>query len=333
MSVKNSEDTFLSREDIVSRLRLVDREIEQLFENRTREKPTVLYDAAWHLLRASGKRLRSLIMLLTCESVGGTPERVLPMAAAAELIQTASLIHDDIVDEDMIRRNVEATHVVYGPKIAILAGDLLIALAVQLVGNLATPDILRLVGEFGVRLCEGETLDILAGHDQPSTLTRDYYLKMIRDKTASFFAWASRIGAMMGGADQSLQERIAQFGENLGLAFQLKDDALDALRLFEESNEDNTGTCIDRMYIGCSYPLVYALETCSESEREMYVKALKLEQIEPVKSLIRSRGAIEATIRLAEQYASAAKNCILELGLTNEQTLIELADFVVNRHY
>ncbi len=334
-TTNNSEqDAFLSREDIVSRLRQVDHEIERLFDNGQRHQPAVLYEAAFHLLRASGKRLRSLIMLLTCEAVGGTVDMALPMAAATELIQTASLIHDDIIDDDTVRRNVEATHITYGPRIAILAGDLLIALAVRVASSISTPGLFRLISEFGVRICEGEAWDILAGHDQPSTLTEKYYLRMVRDKTAAFFAWTARVGAMLGGADEALQDRIAEFGENLGFAFQLKDDAIDAMRLIEQLSREQNSMSIDYVrQLGCIYPLVYALESCSATERKRCIKALKMEQVRPMVSLIQSTGAIDASVRLARQYAAKAREVISGLGLKNEQTMIDLTEFVVNRSH
>ncbi|MEM4735177.1 MAG: polyprenyl synthetase family protein, partial [Candidatus Thorarchaeota archaeon] len=153
----NRNDGFLSGENVRPLVEMVDDRIRALFSGG--QDPDILYEAARHLLLAGGKRIRSLLTLMSCQAVGGAPEEALPLAVALELVQTASIIHDDIIDGDTQRRGVEATHVRFGTKMAILAGDLLVGLALREIARLSKPLILRELGEIGIAMCEGEIRD------------------------------------------------------------------------------------------------------------------------------------------------------------------------------
>ena len=159
--------------------------------------PEVLYNAAYHLITAGGKRLRALVTLLSCEAVGGSIKKVLPITVAAELLQTASLIHDDIIDEDELRRGVPTVHKKYGHDIAILAGDFLIAQAFKIIGEHGTPELVANIGAGGVRMCEGEVFDLFITPEHEARFTTDEYLKMIERKTAVFLEEAARTGVSL----------------------------------------------------------------------------------------------------------------------------------------
>ncbi|MFW9933118.1 MAG: polyprenyl synthetase family protein, partial [Candidatus Thorarchaeota archaeon] len=180
-TIQNGEVTFLNDllqdEKVKRRLERINQEIESYLG--TDGEPKILYDTAKHLLKAGGKRLRSLLVVLCCEAVEGDIEKALPYAVATEFAQTASLIHDDVIDEDALRRGVESAHEKFGHKMAILAGDLLVAQAVKMIGKYATADLMVQIAEGGIRMCEGEAADMLMQADNPEVMTKDNYLDMV----------------------------------------------------------------------------------------------------------------------------------------------------------
>ena len=277
----NGEISFLielSKSKIIrNRLQLINEEIEK-FLGSGQGEPKILYETAAYLLRAGGKRLRSLLVVLSCEAVGGDANKALPFAIATEFAQTASLIHDDVIDEDPMRRGVQSTHERFGQKMAILAGDLLIAQAVRMIGKHATPEILLEVADGGIRMCEGEAADILMQANNPEVMTKDSYLNMIEKKTVSFIRTATNMGASVGGGDQSQCEALKEYGENLGYAFQIRDDILNII-----SSKEITGKSVhsDLLSQRCSYALVHALDACSENERDKCLRLLSIRHHPP----------------------------------------------------
>ncbi len=322
-----SIEDLLSDDTLQSRMTLIDQEMKR-FLDKYRGEPSVLYDAAHHLLLAGGKRLRSLITLLSCEAVGGDVQKVLPFALAMELLQTASLVHDDIIDEDLIRRGVETTHKKFGAKIAVLAGDLLIAQAVEIIGEQATPELLVHLGRGGIRMTEGEALDFLMCEDSPASFNRQRYLKVIEHKTATFMREAARVGALVGGASEEQKLALTKFGEMLGFGFQIRDDILDVIASLQVAGKTVQSDLKGRR---CNYPLVHALEVSSESEREIGIASLKDGDLAPVLKLIDETKAVHHATELAKTYVERAKSALEAVDLTNDTLLNRVADFVLER--
>ena len=310
-----------------SRMNLIDQEM-KMFLDKYRGEPSVLYDAAHHLLLAGGKRLRSLITLLSCEAVGGEVQKVLPFALAMELLQTASLVHDDIIDEDLIRRGVETTHQKFGAKIAVLAGDLLIAQAVEIIGKQATPELLIHLGRGGIRMTEGEALDFLMCEDSPDSFNRQRYLKVIEHKTATFMREAARVGALVGGASEEQKTALTKYGEMLGFGFQIRDDILDVIASLQVAGKTVQSDLKGRR---CNYPLVHALEVSSELERQVGIKALKEGDLAPVLQLIDETKAVHHASELAKTYVERANSALEAVDLKNDKLLNKVADFVLER--
>jgi geranylgeranyl pyrophosphate synthase len=290
-------------------MNLIDREMKR-FLDKYRGEPSILYDAAHHLLLAGGKRLRSLITLLSCEAVGGDVQKVLPFALAMELLQTASLVHDDIIDEDLMRRGVDTTHKKFGAKIAVLAGDLLIAQAVEIIGEQATPELLVHLGRGGIRMTEGEALDFLMCEDSPASFNRQRYLKVIEHKTATFMREAARVGALVGGASEEQKRALTKYGEMLGFGFQIRDDILDVVASLQVAGKTVQSDLKGRR---CNYPLVHALEVSSESERQIGIEALKEGNLAPVLEIIDETKAVHHATELAKTYVERAKSALSSL--------------------
>jgi octaprenyl-diphosphate synthase len=320
-------EDLLSDDSLQTRMTLIDQEM-KMFLDKHRGEPSVLYDAAHHLLLAGGKRLRSLITLLCCEAVGGDVQKVLPFSLAMELLQTASLVHDDIIDEDLIRRGVETTHKKFGAKIAVLAGDLLIAQAVEIIGEQATPELLIHLGKGGIRMTEGEALDFLMCEDSPSSFNRQRYLKVIEHKTATFMREAARVGALVGEASEQHKQALTKYGEMLGFGFQIRDDILDVIASLQVAGKSVQSDLKGRR---CNYPLVHALEVSSETERQTGIEALKEGNLAPVLQLIDETKAVHHATELAKTYVERAKSALETVDLVNGKLLNKVADFVLDR--
>ncbi|MFX1577793.1 MAG: polyprenyl synthetase family protein [Promethearchaeota archaeon] len=328
-SVKGRPITFLDSEHIHSRIMLINSAVIDYLQKHKGE-PKALYNAAHHLIIAGGKRLRSLVTLLSCEAVGGSIEKVLPITVAAELLQTASLIHDDIIDQDFLRRGVPTVHKKYGQDIALLAGDFLIAQAFKIIGTYGSPELVANIGAGGVRMCEGEVLDLFITPEQESGYTTEEYMKMIERKTAVFLEEAARTGAIVGEATQEEREALAQFGSCIGFSFQLRDDVLDIQGTKQQLQKSMFSDF--RMKRG-NYPLLYTLENCPASERKTCFDAMNEQQWETLLLLIDQSKACERTMQMAQNYANHAKAILQEHNFLNRTILEQLADFTVHREF
>lgn len=329
--ISNGEITFLidllQDDEVKSRLDIIDKEIDDRIGEGSGE-PLILYETARHLLVAGGKRLRSLLVILSCEAVGGNIEKALPFAVATEFAQTASLIHDDVIDEDILRRGVEAAHQKYGQKMAILAGDLLVAQAVKMIGNHATAELLVRVAEGGIRMCEGEAFDMLMNADNPEVMTRESYLKMVERKTVAFIKTATTMGASIGGGNTEQSDALGRYGENLGYAFQIRDDILNIISTKEIAGKSVQSDLISKR---CTYPLVYALDAVTTEERNRCLKALASGNVSPARMLIEKTDAISQSIIVTQNYVQIAKDALQSRAFTTTPLLEKIADFVLQR--
>jgi len=194
------------------------------------KKPTKLYEASQHLPFAGGKRFRPFLTLTSCESVSGEMQKAFPLATGLELIHNFTLVHDDIMDHSLLRRNLPAVHVKFGEPAAILAGDLLFAKAFEAILNtsvdfstfkLLQQDFINCV----IAICEGQQMDM--EFEERKTVTEQEYLDMIGKKTGALFELAGKGGGLIGGGNPSEVAALQTYGTTLGLAFQIWDDYLD----------------------------------------------------------------------------------------------------------
>lgn len=176
-----------------------------------------------YAILSEGKRLRPLLTILSAESVGGKRDKVMSLALAFELMHTATLVHDDIIDQDEIRRNVPALHKKWSTNDAILTGDALIALSVDLASGYGQ-SVLQTVARSALQLCDGEKMDITFSLQ---SATEEMYLRRIEAKSASLFRASTYCGALAGGGSRIEVNSLSVFGENFGIAYQIKDDLVD----------------------------------------------------------------------------------------------------------
>jgi geranylgeranyl pyrophosphate synthase len=320
---------LLENEKIRTRINLINDEIKRCLLDEDGE-PKELYEIAQHLLLAGGKRLRSLLLILCCEAVGGKVLDALPFAVATEFVQTASLIHDDFIDEDSMRRGVETTHKKYGGKMAIISGDLLIGLAIKLIGEKATPQLLTSFATAGIKMCEGEAADLLLNQDRAQFYTTKTALEIIRMKTVSFMTYAAKVGAMLGKATEEQTDVLMKYAEMLGYSFQIRDDILDIV-----ATQNGTGKTVlsDLKGVRSNFVLAHAIESCSPKKRKELVQKLNNGDAEFALDLIKEMKSVGYSTESAKRYMDNAKDRIRGFSFSNEELLILLADFAMNRLY
>ncbi len=200
---------------------MVDRGIEEWIASLP---ATSLYEPMVYLMRLPAKRIRPIATLMSCELFGGDPRSALGPAIGIELFHNFTLMHDDIMDQAPLRRGHSTVHERWNINTAILSGDAMLVKAYQSIGS--DPEVLRIFNSHALAVCEGQQSDM--DFEQRSDVSTAEYMEMIRRKTALLLACAMRIGALIAGADQRNSEAIGRFGEHLGIAFQLRDDLLDA---------------------------------------------------------------------------------------------------------
>ena len=222
--------------------RIINEELDRLVEN-AKTLPKVK-KALRHIIKAGGKRTRPIIVLLSGKLCGGSYEDVMNMALAVELIHTASLAHDDVIDRGMMRRNVKALHVEYDIALAILVGDWLISKSVELV-SVYDEEIVKGFAEVGMKMSEGEVLDV---YSTKEPFGEDDYFKCIATKTASLFAYSAKNACMVVSDDRKAAERLFEYGNNLGLAYQLVDDLLEFLDMYEDKSSEFESLTLPMMY-------------------------------------------------------------------------------------
>ena len=193
------------------------------------EVPIELYDPIEYALSQGGKRLRPLLVLLSCEMFGGNPDEAMNPAIGVEIFHNFTLLHDDIMDQAPLRRGAQTVYTKWNSNVAILSGDTMFVMAYEYVCRIAPPklpDVLATFNDTARKVCEGQQYDM--NFETQAKVNLDDYFMMIRLKTAVLIACCVKVGAIMAGADPKDAENIYNFGENLGMAFQLQDDLLDA---------------------------------------------------------------------------------------------------------
>jgi len=301
--------------------------------------PNNLQEASVYLTKAGGKMIRPSLSLITSEAVGGNMENALKVGAAIELIHTFSLIHDDIMDNDDMRRGMPSVHKVWGEDVAILAGDTLFSKAFEIIINTEKSSshqinqALATVADACVKICEGQALDM--GFENRYDVTEEEYMEMIFKKTGALIAAATKVGAIMGGASQEIIDVMYNYGRLIGLSFQIQDDYLDLI-----SDENTLGKPIgsDIVKGKMTIIVVNALNNANDEDGEKLLEILKAENnsqddIHLAIEIFNKYGSIEYARNIALENVMKAKQ-LLEIldDSSSKQLLFDIADFVLERH-
>ena len=271
---------------------------------------------AAHLVAAGGKRLRPLLTLASARLCGYEPEpgartaRHVGLAACVEFIHTATLLHDDVVDESQLRRGLASANAVFGNKASVLVGDFLFARAFQLMTEDGSLRVMAILSNASATIAEGEVLQMATQNDLSTPMDR--YLDVIHGKTAALFAAACQVGAVVAGRPEREELALEAYGDNLGMAFQLVDDALD----YAADQGELGKTVGDDFREGkITLPVLAAYEAGDETERAFWRRVIEQSSqddsdLDRAMALIARRGAIEATLERARHYAQAARDAL-----------------------
>jgi octaprenyl-diphosphate synthase len=312
--------------------------IDALIIERMQSPVSVIPALAEHLIEAGGKRLRPLLTVAAARMVGSQQDRggggdgCLRLAAAVEFIHTATLLHDDVVDTSQLRRGKTAAHLIWGAPSSVLVGDFLFARAFELMVETGVLQALDILARASRVIAEGEVLQLMRAHDL--NLSQAVYLEIITAKTAELFAAAAEAGAVSAGASAAQAVALRAYGQNLGLAFQLTDDALDYGGVTETLGK-NAGD--DFREGKATLPLLLAIARSGPREVDFWERAIgRQEQTEVdfrrAREIVVGTGALEATLDLATDYAEKAKSALAIFPRGDWRGALEsLADFAVSR--
>ena len=289
---------------------------------------------AQHLVAAGGKRIRPILTLISARMCGYRGDRHVNLAACVEFIHTATLLHDDVVDESDLRRGRATANAVWGNKAPVLVGDFLFSRAFQIMVADGSLEVLRILSNASAVISEGEVMQLLTAND--STTTEDAYFAMIEAKTAKLFEAASRIGGVVADRPLADVEALADYGRCIGIAFQLIDDALDY-----GAEEQALGKTVGDDFADgkVTLPVALALAKGTEAERAFWQRVLETEDrrdgdFAEAMRLLRKHDAIGATIRRAETYGERARRALDRFAPCPERAaMLELVDFCIERAY
>lgn len=285
-----------------------------------------------HVLAAGGKRIRPLLTLLASRALGAQGDTPYPLACSLEMLHSATLLHDDILDEAALRRGRKSAHIVYGPNVTILAGDVLLALANRLVADYGEPRLTAILSEAILRTATGEVKEI--ANVRNTDLTNDDYLDIITGKTAYLFQAACEAGAIVAGATPEQEQAAHNYGLYLGIAFQLVDDALDYVSPSDVSGKPSGG---DLKEGKLTLPLIGYFDSLPDAERQQVLtkfrdNALTEDETAHILGEITRLGLPQKTREAAERYANMAHDALSAFPETPEREVLHsVLDYVLSR--
>lgn len=295
-------------------------------------QPEELYLASRHLMEAGGKRLRPAMLILATEAVGGDVQKVLPAAFSIELIHNFTLIHDDIMDQDILRRGYPTVHIKWGLPAAILAGDTLYSKAVEILAGVDAPServvrCLNILSKTCTEICEGQWMDMM--FEGLLKVSEAEYMKMVEKKTSVLFAAATSIGGILGGCDEKEAKALWEIGRITGIAFQIRDDVLDLITPVEQLGKERGS---DLMEGKKTLIRIHALERGVKLD---HIKrgAFK-EDIDAAVQALQDAGSIDYAMEKAQQLVAQGKAKLDVLPDSRAKELLkEMADYMVTRTY
>lgn len=283
-----------------------------------------------HIIESGGKRLRPLLVLIVAAALSAESPHQVELASIIEFIHTATLLHDDVVDNSSLRRGQETANDIWGNQTSVLVGDFLLSRSFQSMVRIGNMDLLALLSQATNEIAAGEVLQ-LTKLNKPETTEADY-LAVITAKTATLFAAAAKGAAILAGADKQIQTQLADYGRNLGIAFQLVDDALDY-----DAVTDTLGKAVgDDLAEGKpTLPLIHLLQRGDDATKATVTAAIKhgnRDNLPVILQAIESAGSITYTYDLAQSYADKARTCLSGLAQGPFLVALEsLCDIAVKR--
>ncbi len=306
--------------------------VNQVISDNLASDVVLINQLSQHIILSGGKRLRPMLVMLAARACGYDGDNDALLAAVIEFIHTATLLHDDVVDDSEMRRGQQTASAIWGNEAAVLVGDYLYSRAFQMMVRAQSMPIMDLLANTTNTIAQGEVMQLLNIRD-PDTSESKYH-EVIYAKTACLFEAAACIGAMLVQAPEAEQRAMRDYGKHLGIAFQLVDDALDYSAESERLGK-NVG---DDLAEGKpTLPLIYAMEHGSDAQRDMIRDAIEkgsAEKFDEIHQAIKTSGALDYTLAQAQANAVQAKQALETLGASEfRQALQFIADYAVERDY
>lgn len=305
-------------------------EVDAIIRARLASDVALINQIARYIISAGGKRIRPRLVLLFANALQFAGRERFELAATVEFIHTATLLHDDVVDESSLRRGRETANALFGNAASVLVGDFLYSRAFQMMVSVNRMRVLAVLADATNVIAEGEVLQLMNMHN-PDLMVEDY-LKVIRFKTAKLFEASARLGAVLADAASALEESCAGYGRALGTAFQIVDDLLDydgdSTRLGKNVGDDlREGKP--------TLPLLVAMQRGTRAERELIRQSIKrgeVANLDAILQIVRRTGALEITRDAARQEGERARKCLVPLpGSAYRDALLELSVRSVDR--
>lgn len=290
----------------------------------------LLREIILHVNKQRGKQMRPMMVLLFGKMFGEVSDITYSAALALELLHTASLVHDDVVDDSMQRRGQASVNAIYNNKLAVLVGDYLLSTALVFTGRCGDPRITNIVGALGQTLADGEIFQMFHSHEK--LVSEEVYFEIIRKKTASLFSSCAEIGALSAGAQPNEADRARQIGEYIGICFQIRDDIFDYY-----SNDVGKPTGNDMREGKLTLPIIYAVRTEGDDRIREMINRLKSGELSEAEigdliEFAKAKGGIEYAERTMQEYRQKAID-LLPAGIDEDirSAIIAYMDAVINR--
>jgi octaprenyl-diphosphate synthase len=313
---------------IASDLQSLEQSIEKLLTTRV----SFIKEVVHHIVKSGGKRIRPILVILAARLCGCQDERHVPYAAIVEFIHTATLLHDDVVDNARTRRGTLTANTIWGNEPSVLVGDFLFSKSFDLMVADGIPDVSGVISKATTALAEGEILELVKTSDVETTEAD--YAEIIANKTAVLLSAACEIGAILGCVDTEKRTALREFGYHVGMAFQLTDDMLDYIAS-DTTLGKHTGTDLREGKI--TLPLIHALKQASDEEKNFVSGLLEKPRItkkdfEQVKKTIEAHDGMGYTLRRSVEHIEKAKRQLEVFSPSDYKTaLLNLADYIVSR--
>jgi len=304
--------------------------VDEVIRERLASRVALINQISQYIITAGGKRIRPRLVLLFSEALGFEGQERFELAATVEFIHTATLLHDDVVDESAMRRGRATANAMFGNAASVLVGDFLYSRAFQMMVGVNRMRVLQVLADATNVIAEGEVLQLMNMHD-PDLAVADY-LQVIRYKTAKLFEASARLGAVLANATPGLEEACADYGRSLGTAFQLVDDLLDY-----EGNSSELGKNVgDDLREGKpTLPLLLALERAAPAERALIRHAIEhgeQERLQEILTIVRRTGALEGTRQAAQAESDQARAALAQLAPSRaREALLDLCVRSIHR--
>ncbi len=305
-------------------------EVDRVIADRLDSGVPLVGEVARYIISAGGKRLRPVLLLLSCGALGYTGQQRHNLAAVVEFIHTATLLHDDVVDESTLRRGRPTANESFGNPASVLVGDFLYSRAFQMMVDADSMRVMQVLADATNVIAEGEVLQLMNMHD--ASLDEAGYLRVIRSKTAKLFEASARLGAILAKQDADIEEACATYGQALGTAFQVIDDVLD----YDGNTAEMGKNLGDDLREGkATLPLILAMQRGNAQQAATVRSAIEtgsVEQLVEIAAIVRETGALQATRSAAAAEAQRAIDAAMQLPANvHRDAMVTLAAQLLDR--